>query len=342
LSKFIGYKKGIDLGGWISQCKEYTKEHFDSFIKPEDFDRIASWELDHVRLPVDYNVLEDGYEECTSIGFDYIDMAVRECERVGLKLIIDLHKTAGFSFYTGYGEGGFFDTESLQERFYVLWESIANRYGKYSDRVSFELLNEVTSEEFAKPWNAIAHKCIERIRAIAPDTYILIGGVWSNGVDAVPLLDPPYDDKIVYNFHCYEPLIFTHQAAYWVDGMPSDLTVPYPATGEEYAAIIAEKAPSVQFGTRNIGEKLYSPEFFADIFAPAVKYAAKYDVPLYCGEYGVIDKAQNKDILAWYKDIYSAFEKYGIARAAWNYKEMDFGMTDERLADIFDELKKYF
>ena len=24
------------------------------------------------------------------------------------------------------------------------------------------------------------------------------------------------------NFHCYEPLIFTHQGGYWVDGMPED------------------------------------------------------------------------------------------------------------------------
>lgn len=341
MSKFNGYRKGINLGGWISQCKEYTKEHFDSFIVPEDFDRIVSWELDHVRLPADYNVLEDGYENCSSIGFDYIDMAVRECRRTGLKLIIDLHKTCGYSFDTGHGEEGFFGSASLQERFFTIWENIAKRYGQYSDMVSFELLNEVNDEEFAKPWNEIARKCIERIRAFAPDTYILIGGVWANGIDAVPLLDPPYDDKIVYNFHCYEPLIFTHQAAYWINGMPSDLKVSYPATGTEYAETIEKYAPSVTFGTRNIGDKLYSSDFFADIFAPAVEYAAKYDVPLYCGEYGVIDQANAEDLLAWYKDINSALEKFGIARAAWSYKAMDFGMTDERLKGIFEELRKY-
>lgn len=342
MSKFIGYKKGVNLGGWISQCSEYTEEHYESYIHPEDFDRIASWGLDHVRLPVDYDVLDGEYENCSYLGYEYIDMAVNECGRVGLNLIIDLHKTAGFSFYTGYGEGGFFDNEELQERFFTIWENIANRYGKYSDRVSFELLNEITREEFAKPWNDIARRCVERIRAIAPDVHILIGGVWCNGVDAVPMLDAPYDDKIVYNFHCYEPLIFTHQAAYWVENMPSELHVPYPATGNDYAKIVAENAPNLEFGYRDIKEKAYSPEFFAEVFAPAVEYAAKYDVPLYCGEYGVIDKADPKHILAWYKDINSAFEKYGISRATWNYKEMDFGMTDERLAPVFDELKKYF
>lgn len=342
MSKFIGYKKGINLGGWVSQCSEYTKKHYDSFIRPEDFDRIASWGLDHVRMPVDYDVLDGSYDGCSFIGFDYIDMAVRECERVGLNLIIDLHKTAGFSFYTGYGEGGFFDSDELQERFFSLWESIAKRYGKYSDRVSFELLNEITKEEFAKPWNAIARKCVERIRAIAPNVNIIIGGVWCNSVDAVPMLDAPFDERIVYNFHCYEPLVFTHQAAYWVENMPADLCVPYPATGNDYASLVAEKAPELECGYRNIKGKMYSSEFFEELFAPAVEYAAKYNVPLYCGEYGVIDKACPEDILAWYRDINTAFEKLGISRSAWNYKAMDFGMTDKRLEGVFDELKKCF
>ena len=37
LKEFKGYKKGIDLGGWLSQC-HHTYEHYDSFIKEEDID----------------------------------------------------------------------------------------------------------------------------------------------------------------------------------------------------------------------------------------------------------------------------------------------------------------
>jgi hypothetical protein len=32
------------------------------------------------------------------------------------------------------------------------------------------------------------------------------------------------------------------------------------------------------------------------------------------------------------------FEKYGIGRAAWTYKEMDFGLSDERMDPIRDEI----
>ena len=43
----------------------------------------------------------------------------------------------------------------------------------------------------------------------------------------------------------------------------------------------------------------------------------------------------------WYKDIHSVFEKYGIGRAAWNYKEKDYGLEGEHYAPIIDELVKY-
>ena len=37
MKKWNGYQKGINLGGWFSQCV-YTEEHYDSFIKEEDIE----------------------------------------------------------------------------------------------------------------------------------------------------------------------------------------------------------------------------------------------------------------------------------------------------------------
>ena len=57
---FAGFKKGVNLGGWLSQCVggNYTDEYYSTFITKEDVDRIASWGCDHVRLPIDYNVIQ--------------------------------------------------------------------------------------------------------------------------------------------------------------------------------------------------------------------------------------------------------------------------------------------
>ena len=49
---FDGYEKGVDLGGWISQCVSYDKAHFDNFITEKDIQLIASWGLDHVRVVI--------------------------------------------------------------------------------------------------------------------------------------------------------------------------------------------------------------------------------------------------------------------------------------------------
>ena len=34
-----GYLKGVNLGGWLSQCgKNYTEEHYNTFITEKDID----------------------------------------------------------------------------------------------------------------------------------------------------------------------------------------------------------------------------------------------------------------------------------------------------------------
>ena len=214
MKKWIGYQKGINLGGWFSQCN-YTKERYESFIVEKDFEIIAGWGLDHVRVPVDYNLVETEAGEYIEEGFAYIQRVIDWCGTYGLNMVLDLHKTIGYSFDSQEGESGFFENEKLQERFIRLWEQFATRFGKYSDRVAFELLNEVTDQSYGPIWNKIADACIKRIRVIAPEVKILVGGYWNNSVAAVKDIELSDYTNIILNYHCYEPFIFTHQAAYW-------------------------------------------------------------------------------------------------------------------------------
>ena len=52
------------------------------------------------------------------------------------------------------------------------------------------------------------------------------------------------------------------------------------------------------------------------------------DMPMYCGEHGVIDLAPKEDALRWIRDIHAVFHKYGIGSALWNYKGLDYGISD--------------
>lgn len=328
-----GYQKGVNLGGWLSQCP-HTREHYDSFIQEEDIRILSTWGIDHVRVPVDYDLFE--HEN----GFDYVQQAIDWCGTYHLNMILDLHKTAGYSFDSGEKEEGFFESEEYQEQFYRLWEELTKRFAKYQDRLAFELLNEVTDKEWCEKWNEIAGICIERIRQLAPTVSILVGGYWNNSVEAIKDLALPRDENIIYNFHCYDPLIFTHQGAYWVDGMPADFRIGFENTLRE----LKEASSRITPGWTSVldkGSQLDAPigkQFFLDIFADAIQTAEERGVCLYCGEYGVIELANDEDTLKWYQAIHDAFEETGIGRASWSYRKMNFGLTDPTRAAVRDQL----
>ena len=340
MKTFEGYLHGVNLGGWLSQC-DHTKERYDNFIKEEDIATIKSWGLDHIRVPVDYELVENGAGDYKEDGFKYIQNAIDWAGKNGLNMVLDLHKTAGFSFDFGEAESGFFDSEEYQERFYLLWEEFARRFGKYSDRLAFELLNEVTDKEYCDTWNRVSRTCIERIRKIAPDVKILIGGYYNNSVEALKDLAEPYDENIIYNFHCYEPLIFTHQGAYWIPTMDTSFRMPFDVT---YAEYIANAKKNLEGFTADLtkydANKEMGIEFFHDLLAEAVRVAEERNVPLYCGEFGVINLASAEDSLKWYKMICKCFDEFGIGRAAWSFREMDFGLVDEHMSPVREELIK--
>ncbi len=343
MRKFAGFQKGVNLGGWISQFAKYDHEHFQTFITRDDIAYIASLGFDHVRVPVDYNVLEDEEGNILESGFDYLMNCRRWCEAYGLHMLIDLHECYGYSFdplKKDMDRKKFFYDEELQNRFLKLWKEIALRFKDYQDMVAFEPLNEVVLFEVVDAWNQVVKKYIEMMRTIVPDAYIVIGGVNYNNVLSVKLLDPPYDDKIVYNFHCYEPQIFTHQGAYWMEQFPSDYRITYPQSVETYRQETQNVLKETE-GTLFLEDvKEMGPDYFEIIIQDAVNAADKYDVPLYCGEYGVIDLADNPSKIRWLRDIHTAFEKYGIGRALWNYKEKDFGLVDESFQSVKDDFIK--
>lgn len=312
--KDFGFYRGVDLGGWFSQC-DYSRERLDTFITEKDFDVIASWGLDHVRIPVDYNIFEDEQGNFLPEGFDRVARALDWARARKLKVVLDLHKTYGFSFDSGEKEDGFFVNEAYQERFYRLWEQLARHFTD-PENVAFELLNEVTDQSYIQTWNRIVRECIRRIRRIAPDTLILVGSYWNNSAEAVKDLDALADDRVIYNFHCYAPLAFTHQGAPWVQHLDQSVRMTFEEAG-------------------------FTEKDFEKLFESALQAAEKHHTCLYCGEYGVIDRATPEDTVKWYRTIHQVFEKHGISRAAWSYRQMDFGLADTRMDGVRDELLRY-
>lgn len=323
MKEWKGYMHGINLGGWLSQCSEYSEEYYNSFITENDIKTISEWGLDHVRLPIDYNVIEDEDGNVFEKGYSHIDDCIAWCKKYGLNLIIDLHKTKGFAFDSNPKENIMFEDANLRNRFISLWKNLSSRYGKL-DFVAFELLNEIAEIE-ADLWNTLAAETITEVRKYAPLTKIIIGGILWNSVHTLALVNIPLDENIVYNFHFYEPFLFTHQRASWQPVL-LDISMDYPGIMEDYRNC-SRKIRCFGSGLNNTEQM--GQEFMDILISEAVEAADQAGVLIYCGEYGVIDAADIDDTLMWYQDICKVFEKHGIGRAAWTYKHMDFGLTDE-------------
>ena len=329
------------MGGYFSQC-EHTYAHYESFIKEEDIRQIHSWGFDHVRIPIDYEVFEDENADEKKEGYRLVTRALDWCKQYGLNAILDLHKAYGYDFNDegDVQKNNLFHSEELKMRFLRLWSNIANVFSGY-DNIAFELLNEVVEAENADLWNDLIKRTVSEIRRVTKDTPIIYGGIQWNSARTLKLLDIPEDDNIIFTFHFYEPLLFTHQKAPWVKNMDLEREIQYPESMEYYRrqseilgyqGEIVIKAQSETMGT----------EFIREMIQDAVEAAKKAGVGLYCGEFGVIDRAPVDATLRWFKDVSQVFGEYDIGCSIWSYKEMDFGLTGEHYDAIRNELFECF
>lgn len=330
-------KRGINLGGFLSQCN-HTEERYQTFILEKDIKQIADWGFDHVRLPIDAEVFESEDGKRKESGYGYVRQTVDWCRTYGLDIILDLHKAYGYDFNDAGNmeKNSLFHKVELQERFLHLWEQIAKEFSTY-DHVAFELLNEVVESDVVEEWNQLIEKAVTTIRSITKTTPIIYGGILWNSATTVKYLKVPKDPNTIFTFHFYEPLVFTHQKASWVDKMDMEREVSYPATMEYYKEI-NRGFSSQGLAVLESKASTMGPEFMVELMNEAIEAAKKAGVPIYCGEFGVIDQAPTQDTLRWIEDVISVFDEKQIGYALWTYKQMDFGLTDSHYAPIRDNM----
>ncbi len=319
---------GVNLGGWLSQYPAYDPQHFKTFITADDIQRIAEWGFDHVRLPVDHPVLID--EERPGIyrssGFDYLLQAVEWCCEAGLRVVLDLHSAPGYRF-DATGQNTLFSDSARQEQFVALWGVLAERLHSEPDWLAFELLNEVVLPE-SSPWNRLAQAALARIRQVDPTRLVLIGANGYASADQLQYLEIQADPQVIYTFHFYEPVLVTHQRAYWVPWLTAfDRAVEYPGPVPEPQRLL-EIRPDMRAFVEEYSRRPMDSELLRRFLRPALDFVRRSGQTVYCGEYGVIDRASPETRLRWTSDFVDLLREYGIGRALWSYKAMDFGLVD--------------
>jgi endoglucanase len=232
-----------------------------------------------------------------------------------------------------------FNDEAQQQRLINLWCALAERYKGEGDYLYLELLNEIVLPT-SDPWNALAACLLRAIRAIDPHRVIVLGGNHYNAADQLKELQRPADDKILYTFHYYDPMVFTHQKAPWVpETFEYNTTVDYPGECPGLADFLAQHPQHAGRLQSAVGVRL-DRAVLAAALQPAIDFAQATGETIYCGEFGVIERAPRAASLNWHRDFISLLRENQIGRACWSYKQMDFGLVDGDSRVVDPELVK--
>ena len=323
-------RHGINLSEWFAQVydqKGYTKEHFETWNTAQDIALIKAMGFDHARLSVNPQPMFR-HKQADRIPADYLgylDAAVKMILDHGLAVIIDLHPDSDFK------EKLAADNDSV-EQFADYWRALARHYSSTNpDLVSFEILNEPEFRDRYR-WQGVQAKLAVAIREGAPQHTIIVAGAYWSSESELLFFDPLHDANIIYNFHFYDPHIFTHQGATWSTNYVHYLKdLPYPSTPENVqraAALIPDAVNRLQ--AIHYGLDRWNAARIDGEIAQMAAWAKRWNVPVTCNEFGVYRETANpQDRAAWISDVRSTLEKYGIGWTMWDYSG-GFGVVTKK------------
>jgi endoglucanase len=311
---------GVNLSHWFAQVFEptgYSKEHFDSWTTAQDIALIKAIGFDHVRLSVNPHPMwkQNEADEIPAEYLGYLDAAVKMILDQGLAVVIDIHPDGDFKEKLS--------SDSKVEQFADFWRALAKHYSSWDpEKVFFETLNEPEMRDHYR-WNGIQAHLAVAIREGAPQHTIIVEGArWADDDDLV-FMEPLRDPNVIYNFHFYEPHLFTHQGATWGESYWHYLKeVPYPSTTENVQAAEALVPDTVhKLAVQRYGAEHWNAARMEAEFAPLMAWGKKWDVPLVCNEFGVYRTAvKPEDRARWLSDVRTALEKDGVGWTMWDYR----------------------
>ena len=313
-------RHGINLSHWFSQVfdpKGYTKEHFDTYDTAQDIALIKSLGFDHVRFTLNPEpMFRRGQSD--RIPAEYlalVDDAVKKIMAQNLAIIIDIHPESDF-------KQKLVSDDSFVEQFADFWRALAKHFSSLDpEKVFFEILNEPEFKDRYR-WMGVQARLARAIREGAPNhTIIAAGANWSSSNELL-FLEPLHDTNVIYNFHFYDPHIFTHQGATWSTNFQHYLkNLPYPSTPENVRTAQDEvpDAANKQIVARYGLDQWNAMRIEAEI-AEVAAWGKRWNVPLACNEFGVYRATANPEArAAWLHDVRTALEKYKIGWTMWDY-----------------------
>ena len=300
--------KGFNLMGMFTSK---SPGHFEE----EDFQMMADWGFNFVRLPLTYRLWIDDEDEykINESKLEPLDEAVRWGEKYGIHVNISFHRGPGYSVNKEFTErfNLWTDQEALDCYIYH-WTTVAKRYkGEKLTDVSYNLLNEpagVSPEQHEKVMRA----AIKAIHEVDPGRTIILDGL-NYGNIPMPELGDLGADNVAQACRAYVPIGVSHYRASWVD---EHADFPYPTWPNGKAK-----------------NETWSLERLQDHYNAWAGMAEAMGVGVICGEGGPNNTVPHEIALRWMEDYLDILKSCNIGYAQWNLKG-GFGILDTNRKDV--------
>jgi endoglucanase len=278
-----------------------------------DLDQIKRSGLRHVRIFVDPDwILNEG-----SAGTTRLDQVVETAVADGLSVMLCMT-----SSHHPLDAKATPDTVNLWGE---AWERLASRYrNQPPSRMFFELANEPSMQP--GQWNTVQDDLRRRVRRHAPKNTVLMTASPLSTVWGLGDLSPADDDDVVYAFHLYQPMAFTHQGAEWDSRYRAIRRLIYPPNGANVAAVKQHAPPADADGLAKYLEA--GAGAIQKEVSVAAEWAKARHVHMVVTEFGVYRTAPPASRAAWLSDARQAIETAGFGWTAWEY-DGGFGIAPD-------------
>ena len=289
-----------------------------SKYSPQDFVDLAGWKANVIRWQLinsDWDratVPSDPalYEKWLKPKLDELAAVLDQSQKLGLKVIIDLHFPPGGRLSDGTLR--MVMEKPLQEYFIAVWQHIAQRFKDHPALWAYDIMNEPVQSRPSPPgvdnWFKLQAAAAAAVRKIDPKTAILIAADQWDAPDAFAWMQPLNVTNVIYAVHMYWPYEYTHQGT---DGRSWNTEADKPGYP----------------GTFN--SRPFNRDALAHHLAPVREFQLAYGARIFVAEFSVVRWAPGA--AKYLSDEISLFEEYGWdwtyhafrELSAWNLEDED-------------------
>ncbi len=284
-----------------------------------DFDMIAEWGFDFVRLPADYRCWTDAPGKYKEAVLREMDQAIAFARSRRIHVNLCLHRAPGYCVNPPKEALDLWadDQSGVEARrqFAEQWGMFAARYKDVpASSLSFDLINEPANISPAAYARAV-QGAVEAIRREDAQRLIIADGLMY-GTRPVPEL---IELRIAQSTRGYAPMFVSHYKANWIPGSETWPGPTWPIQGEGQS-----KWDKARLQREQIGPWLE---------------LQKKGVGVHVGEWGAYNRTPHEVALSWMRDQLALWREAGWGWALWNFRG-SFGVLDSGRTDVAYEAYK--